>query len=663
MMQIPHSTFLQALGCAIINSLWQFALLWLVYFLINTFFKLQSRQKYTVALLLQFTGFIWFAGTFVFYYQQWNYISETSAYLNQYYVSQWSAPGASFKQRWLMWIINMQQYVPYLSIAYLLLLMFLSFRWLQSYFYTKHIQQSGISKIDVDWRLFVQKISAQLGIRRRVSIYLSGIVNAPLTIGFLKPVILIPLASMNNLSTEQMEAVILHELAHIKRLDYLLNLLLTLVEVVMFFNPFMQLLSKHIKRERENSCDDWVLQYEYNAATYARALLKIALLQAPAPGQTSFAMNATPGNKEVLLTRVKRMIEKREKNFQYKHQLLALVFTTITLSFIAWFSPAHNNNKHVSAPASPSAPAATPPVVAKLDNPLFNPVFFLADTRVEKQTGHKEAAHIGKKPTRHTPQLAIPGKSEILKLDKIPSPLIIKSSLVQNRIEVLPRLKFKLDSIFHNVKFIRPKMVLTLAQSEKTQREIEKTINTLFQKTIAIKQSTTDKQKAVESMSKALAQLKTQSIKLSKLIPSSRQALTSAERNAMEHDRELELFEQEEAIQALVEQINMHLKELQQQYFAKATNYIDEYTINHPAAVYNTSSAHSFSFEYSDKGGRVMATSTIPGQDRTNIEINKRPPTPVERKDTLLSDDGHTILAPTEKPVRKVIVKRRIIHI
>ena len=63
-----------------------------------------------------------------------------------------------------------------------------------------------------------------------------------------------------------MEAVILHEVAHIKRMDYVLNLVLAFIEAAMFFNPFTHLISFHVKRERENCCDDWVLQYEYNAA-------------------------------------------------------------------------------------------------------------------------------------------------------------------------------------------------------------------------------------------------------------------------------------------------------------------------------------------------------------------------------------------------------------
>jgi bla regulator protein BlaR1 len=117
-------------------------------------------------------------------------------------------------------------------------------------------------------------------------------------------------ASINHLSTDQLEAVLLHELAHVKRYDYLVNIILSAVEIALFFNPFTQLLSKSIRKERENSCDDWVLQFRYRACDYAEALLRIASLQA-AP---VFAMAAT-GKKNELLTRVKRMIGEKENRF------------------------------------------------------------------------------------------------------------------------------------------------------------------------------------------------------------------------------------------------------------------------------------------------------------------------------------------------------------
>ncbi|HVG43049.1 MAG TPA: M56 family metallopeptidase, partial [Chitinophagaceae bacterium] len=520
MIQVTRSPFLQALGYAIINSLWQFALLWLVYFLVSSLFKLSSHKKYSSALLMQVTGFIWFVGTLAFYYQQC-LNQMPSDYFSQYSLITISTSAVSIKAKLFALLIKAEQFLPYLSIAYLLLLVFLSFKWLHCYRFTQRIKQEGTSKINVDWRLFVQRLSEQLGIKRNVKIYLSDRVKAPLTIGFLKPVILIPLASINHLNTEQMEAVILHELAHIKRFDYLINMLLSLIEATMFFNPFMQLLSRHIKRERENSCDDWVLQYEYNATNYARALLKIATLQT---NQPSFAMQAAE-NKNALLVRVKRMIEKSEKTFHYRHQLIALLFITTILSTIAWLSP---ENKRVTATKSNEITSVKKePLAAKVDNPLFNPVLFFANENNEeiKQEFEKEMKpvekHMHKLIAAKRLPLAIPSKNRKLDLHAVPAPVLKNpSSLAKNRMEVSPRLIFNIDTLWFRQDIKRLFATKWLADLEKVEKGVRKNLALVIDRNATLEQPY-DKEKVLHEIQMVLTQIKATKLKLQKSIPAS----------------------------------------------------------------------------------------------------------------------------------------------
>lgn len=339
MVQVIQSTFLQALGTALISSLWQFALLWLVYAALHAVCKLSGNQKYSLGFLLQLTGFGWFVSTFYFHCLQ---TEVTGAAVLQAKGETFIAAGGNAAQVFFDSLTRLQQYLPWLSLLYIALLSFFCLRWLRAYRYTQSVRTNGLQKADVKLRLFVKQICGQMQIKRSVAIYLSGIVTAPLTIGFFKPLILIPIASVNQLTTEQMEAVILHELAHIKRCDYVFNLCLALIEVTLFFNPFMHLISRHIKKERENCCDDWVLQYEYNAASYAHALLKIATFQSSFPALTLQAA----GDKQQLLNRIKRMIEKKEKTlFYYRYQVSALLIITVVFGSLALFSPARRTNK------------------------------------------------------------------------------------------------------------------------------------------------------------------------------------------------------------------------------------------------------------------------------------------------------------------------------
>lgn len=370
MSPLTHSPFLQALGYSIINSLWQFALLWLVYVLLNTILKLTSRQKYSAGYFLQVCGFIWFIITFTIYFRQYSQLAESYFPLHRsfsFYIVAGNA--ATIREKIFAWLIQTENFLPYLSLAYLTLLVFMCIRWIKSYNFAQCVRSGGLHTIETNWQLFVTELSARLGIKRKVKIYLSEKVKTPLTIGFFKPFILIPLASLNHLNTDQMEAVILHELAHIKRFDYLFNLFLALIETALFFNPFTILISRQIKRERENCCDDWVLQYNYNAASYAGALLQIAARQSSAP---LLALNAAD-NKQVLLGRIKRMIEKKEKSFfNYRYQLMALLVMITVLSSLALLSSYHAMNNDAFSPLSAKIVSAQ--IIKKADNQLINQV-------------------------------------------------------------------------------------------------------------------------------------------------------------------------------------------------------------------------------------------------------------------------------------------------
>jgi beta-lactamase regulating signal transducer with metallopeptidase domain len=386
MQPLLHSPFLQALGYSIINSLWQFAFLWLLYYAINTIFKLSSHQKYTAGLVLEITGFTWFLITLVFYYNQTLLLPQNLQNTPIHLAGLFTNSATTFKQQFFLLILKTEQFFPYLSIAYLALLFILAVRWIYAFRFTQKVRVSGLNEIEDEWKNFVQKISAQLGIKKTVDIYLSKLVETPLTVGFFKPLILIPLATINYLNVQQMEAVILHELAHIKRFDYLFNLVLAFIEACLFFNPFMQLIHHQVKKERENCCDDWVLRYDYSAASYARALLQIATNQTHNPLLT---LNATD-NKKLLITRIKRIIEKNEKTFfNHKHQLLALLVLTTVFILLSFLSPSKKADR--ASKVSAQTNVVFEPIAAKVSNPLFNPVFFLANNSKTIVETHKKA--------------------------------------------------------------------------------------------------------------------------------------------------------------------------------------------------------------------------------------------------------------------------------
>ncbi len=285
-----QSAFLQALTRSLIASVWQMFLLWIVCVALFKWLKLTARQKFNIAFVSQFSGLALFIYTF-------------TALYNASTPTQWYALPGSLPRSFNSFIVAC---MPGVAVIYLAILIFKLSRFIFTYNESKTIRQSELKKIAADKRAFVEKMSAILSLHRKVKIYLSEKISCPLTIGFLKPVILIPIAAVNHLTTEQLEAVILHELAHIKRADYLLFIVQSVMDKIFFFNIFSLMLSNIIERERENACDDWVLQFRYNSMHYAEALFKLGRIKALPALAMPF-----PGKKEnLLLTRVRRLLHK-----------------------------------------------------------------------------------------------------------------------------------------------------------------------------------------------------------------------------------------------------------------------------------------------------------------------------------------------------------------
>lgn len=258
-----QSHFLQSLGWATLNSFWQMALLWCVYLAIHSVFRLSSHKKYQLAVTAIVAGFVWFVFTFVYYFNSSSVssmaffnqsVNQTNSFLNIFLLSA--------------------------SLAYLGLLIFPSYRLFRNWQFVQRIRKNGLQKAGLNYRLFVQKISAQLGISKKVFVFVSDLVTSPVTVGYLKPVVLLPVAVLNHLSTQQVEAILLHELSHIRRYDYLVNFMVSIISTFLYFNPFVKQFVNAIEEERENCCDQLVLQFGYDKLGYASALLTLEKLSA-----------------------------------------------------------------------------------------------------------------------------------------------------------------------------------------------------------------------------------------------------------------------------------------------------------------------------------------------------------------------------------------------
>ncbi|WP_084498364.1 M56 family metallopeptidase [Pedobacter sp. V48] len=142
-----------------------------------------------------------------------------------------------------------------------------------------------------------------LEIKNKITVVESGIAKIPMVLGHLKPLILLPVGLMANLSVAEVEVILLHELSHIRRRDYLVNVLQNFLELIFFFNPAVLWISTLIKAERENCCDDMVIATKQNKTVYINALLSCQQYQV----NQRFAMMLA-ANRNSLVGRVRRMV-------------------------------------------------------------------------------------------------------------------------------------------------------------------------------------------------------------------------------------------------------------------------------------------------------------------------------------------------------------------
>jgi bla regulator protein blaR1 len=175
---------------------------------------------------------------------------------------------------------------------------------------------------DEYWRERLQQLAAGLHLGKYIVLLESGLVKVPAVAGFLKPVILVPLGLLTKLPQDQVEAILLHELAHIKRKDYFINLLQSFVETVFFFNPSALWISSLIRVERENCCDDIAINGAANRKSYVTALVSFQENWIN-NGMGNMAM-AFPGTQTSLLDRVKRIIHKENKSLDLFGRIVLL---------------------------------------------------------------------------------------------------------------------------------------------------------------------------------------------------------------------------------------------------------------------------------------------------------------------------------------------------
>lgn len=197
---------------------------------------------------------------------------------------------------------GLEEYFPVLVYIWIAGVMALSVRSIGGWVVTQHWKRSNVRVAGAFWQECMARLATRLAISRKVRLWESAVANTPAVIGWIRPVVLLPASAISGLAPGQIEALLAHELAHIRRHDYLVNLLQTVIETLLFYHPAVWWVGSLMRAERENCCDDLAVAVCGDAVEYARALTELEKIRIATP---RLVMAASSGS---LLERVRRLL-------------------------------------------------------------------------------------------------------------------------------------------------------------------------------------------------------------------------------------------------------------------------------------------------------------------------------------------------------------------
>ncbi|MCC3157241.1 M48 family metalloprotease [Hymenobacter sp. 15J16-1T3B] len=200
--------------------------------------------------------------------------------------------------------------LPLLVTVWLLGLLTMTLRLLGGLAYVQRLRHYGTRPLGMLWQTRLNNLAERAGLDKPVQLLESSLVRVPVVVGHLKPLILLPMGAVAGLAPAQLEAILAHELAHVVRRDYLINLLQSVAEILLFYHPAVWFLTATLRSERENCCDDVAASLCGDPLVLARALAALAELGLERAVAPRLSMAAT-GPRGSLLGRVRRLVQGR----------------------------------------------------------------------------------------------------------------------------------------------------------------------------------------------------------------------------------------------------------------------------------------------------------------------------------------------------------------
>ncbi len=342
-----YSDLLERLAGSLLHFLWQGAL---IAFVSAILLRLLARRSATLryAVAVVGLGFMLLAPcvTFIFYPETGGAALRVLQFLSRSAVEAGKSAGAGGIALWTSWIV----------LAWAAGVSVCGIRLLVGWILSRSIIRSARIEIPASVTQLMERVRASLVGSRQVRLLVGERVDSPVVFGWMRPVVLLPVAAVTGLSENQLLAVLAHELAHIRRHDFLVNALQRGVESVLFYHPAVWWLSSRIRAEREHCCDDLAVQVCGDRFVYAEALIELERTRAAVP---VLAIPAAAGR---LGERIRRVLGVRSGNRDLQPAAAALLLVAVCALAGSW------QNETIAATSLVVLPPASSPV--RLEKPL-----------------------------------------------------------------------------------------------------------------------------------------------------------------------------------------------------------------------------------------------------------------------------------------------------
>jgi len=347
---LPES-LTDAIGWTIVHSIWEGIVIGVILFAVLSFIPdSKSRLRYNISVTALCLFFLISIMNLTAELTISTGISETALAVIQNNTALDGANGADIPadQNYLTVIslgiiravgVYLKSNLPLVVTLWFVGILFFVTRFFGGFSYVKRMKYADSGFVSARWQNRLNSFCYKLKLTKPVRLLESARINIPVAIGYIKPVILVPIGMLTGFPAKEIEAILAHELAHVVRNDYLVNILQSIAEIIFFYNPALWWISSIIRNEREKCCDDMAVSLCGDSLIFAKALANLEEIKAK-KYQFALAIN----RKKNLVTRIKRLFNRQKETTMIEKTFAAGIIGIMLLTATVFASTLNTNS-------------------------------------------------------------------------------------------------------------------------------------------------------------------------------------------------------------------------------------------------------------------------------------------------------------------------------